>query len=263
MVEALAARDASLREAHEEQLRTRARLTQTERLAAIGRMAAHVTHEVRNPLSSIRLNVELLEEDLAGASAETKAILAAIHREIERLAGISEEYLRLARVPEPRLEHEDIVALTRSVVDFAAREMQDAQVRVELDLAGANADGTGAEASVDEQQIRQVLLNLLRNAREAMPAGGVIAVTVESSASGVRLSVRDHGTGVPPEKRDQIFELFFTTKERGSGLGLPLSQQIVQAHGGTLTYEDAPGGGAVFHVSLPLAGRAEKEQENA
>lgn len=263
MVEALAARDASLREAHEEQLRTRARLTQTERLAAIGRMAAHVTHEVRNPLSSIRLNVELLEEDLAGASAETKAILAAIHREIERLAGISEEYLRLARVPEPRLEQEDVVALTRSVVDFAAREMQDAHVRVELEVAGGSAEAAGAEATVDEQQIRQVLLNLLRNAREAMPGGGVIAVKVESSPTGVRISVRDHGTGVPPEKRDQIFELFFTTKERGSGLGLPLSQQIVQAHGGTLTYEDASGGGAAFHVWLPVLGGEPGSAANA
>ncbi|MEZ4256258.1 MAG: histidine kinase dimerization/phospho-acceptor domain-containing protein, partial [Polyangiales bacterium] len=155
MVDALRARDASLRDAHEEQLRTRARLLESERLAAMGRMAAHVTHEVRNPLSSIRLNVELLEEDLGSAQKETKEILEAIQREVDRLTGLTEEYLRLARIPDPELHPEDIVALVESVRTFVAREMAEAKVDVRLTTAPALP-----EVAVDEQQIRQVFLNL-------------------------------------------------------------------------------------------------------
>src|SRR6202008_2314213 len=101
-----------------EELDTKARLIQSERLAAIGRMAAHVTHEVRNPLSSIGLNVELLEEELAAAGPETKDLLRAIHREIEHLTAITEEYLRVARLPNPQLEPEDLGDIARSTVEF-------------------------------------------------------------------------------------------------------------------------------------------------
>jgi nitrogen fixation/metabolism regulation signal transduction histidine kinase len=232
-----------------DELRTKERLIQTERLAAMGRMAAHVTHEVRNPLSSIGLNAEMLEEELASVgSAETKTLLRAIQREVDRLTSITEEYLRIARLPAPRLEPEDPAALVRELAHFVAREMESTNVRLELEVE----EGLPL-VPIDEAQIRQSLLNLLRNAREAMPTGGRIVLGAHREDGGVALSVRDEGEGIPDERKERVFDVFFSTKERGTGLGLPLTREIVVAHRGRVRCEDAGGGrpGTVFTLWLP------------
>jgi len=212
-------------------------------------MAAHVTHEVRNPLSSIGLNVELLEDEVADDRGEAKALLASIHREIDRLTAVTEEYLRLARIPEPRLEPDDLGQLTSSVAHFLKAEMEQREVRIELSVAPQIPP-----VAMDEQQIRQALLNLLRNAREAMAEGGKVWLRVEPSDAGVSVQVRDEGVGISAENRARVFDLFYTTKERGTGLGLPLTHQIVVAHGGSIRCEAAPEGGTVFELWLPTAG---------
>lgn len=231
-----------------EELRTKQRLIQTERLAAMGRMAAHVTHEVRNPLSSIGLNVEMLEDEIGEAGPEAKALLRAIEREIDRLTGVTEEYLRLARLPAPRLEAESLGEIAEEVGRFIAREMETSSthlsVAIEPDLPLVAAD---------EPQIRQALLNLLRNAREAMPDGGEVRLEVRAVDGGVEVRVADGGVGIPPEERAHIFDLFYSTKERGTGLGLSLTQQIVSAHGGRIRCEEAPGGGTIFAMWFPPA----------
>ncbi len=231
-----------------EELRTKSLLIQTERLAAIGRMAAHVTHEVRNPLSSIGLNVEMLEDEVRAAGPEARALLGAIQREIDRLTGITEEYLRLARLPQPRLEPEDPESLVRSVAELLRREMEAAGVRLEVSV-----DADLPAVAMDEAQIRQALLNLLRNAREAMPESGRVWLDASRDEGGVRIRVRDEGVGIPREERERIFDLFYTTKEHGSGLGLPLTQQIVVAHGGRIRCEAGPDGGTTFELWLPAA----------
>ena len=247
MVEALSERDAQL--------------IRAERLAAIGRMAAHVTHEVRNPLSSIGLNVEMLGDELSDAGDEARALMAAIQREIDRLGGITEEYLRLARLPRPRLAPDDLTELVRSVERFVGPEMEQAGVTLSVVTREV------PRVAIDEPQLRQALLNLLRNAREAMPGGGRVQVTLEPAArgegagdpAGVRLRVEDDGQGIPPDVREQIFDLFYTTKERGTGLGLPLTHQIVVAHGGQLRCLPRQPRGTVFELWLPAyqAGRGE------
>ncbi len=249
MVEALFARDQQLRDATD-------RLVRSERLAVMGRMAAHVTHEVRNPLTSIHLNSELLEEELApwmasgGAEAsEVRKLLASIRREIDRLGSITEEYLRLARLPSPKLEEEELGLLTREVVTFVAREFADAGVAIHLDVERGLPP-----IWVDEAQIRQALLNLLRNAREAMPAGGSVDVAVAREDASLVIRVADRGPGVPEALRGRMFDAFFSTKERGTGLGLALTQQVVLAHRGALRVEDREGGGAVFVLALPVEG---------
>ncbi len=251
MVDALAARDASLREAAD-------RLVRSERLAAVGRMAAHVTHEVRNPLSSIGLNVELLEDEVASAGPEAKQLLLAIHREIDRLTAVTEEYLKLARVPQPRLETEDLGEVVRTAARFVAPEMEahgiELVVTVEPGLSPVR---------IDEPQIRSALLNLLRNAREAMPDGGRIELAVARSDDGVTLRVVDQGTGIPVEDREHIFDPFFTTKERGTGLGLPLTQQIVIAHGGRIRCDAAPERGSVFELWFPSVAAAPPARDAA
>ncbi len=228
-------------------LSTKARLIHSERLAAIGRMAAHVTHEVRNPLSSIGLNVEMLGDEIGAGNAEAAALMRAIQDEIDRLAGITEEYLRLARLPQPLLEPEDLGELLESVALFVAREMEAS--RIELTL---NIDEELPTVALDEPQLRQALINLLRNAREAMPGGGEITVTCAAADDVVSVSVRDQGDGVDEAARAMIFDLFFTTKDHGTGLGLPLTRQIVVAHGGDIecVVDDE---GTTFTFWLPAA----------
>lgn len=255
-----------------EALATKTRLIQTERLAAIGRMAAHITHEVRNPLSSIGLNVEMLEEELqdepAESAGEARALLSAIHGEIERLRGVTEEYLRVARLPNPVLEAEDLSDLVQGTVSFMRREFSGNGVGLRLEIADALP-----LVAIDEAQLRQVLMNLLRNGREALEgrrssepervvAGGEgqgdglgeIRVRVAhggASRGGVVLVVEDDGVGMDAETRARIFDLFYTTKKLGTGLGLPLTQQIVLAHGGKITCESTPDVGTRFELWFP------------
>lgn len=230
-----------------DELATKARLIQNERLAAMGKMAALVTHEVRNPLSSIGLNVEVLAEELASAGPDVQAPLRAIQREIDRLTGITEEYLRLARLPEPRLEPEDIGVIASEVARFVENEMKSAHCEIRVSL-----EPNLPLVAADEGQIRQALLNLLRNARESMHGGGIIDVHVKREGDGLEMSIRDRGDGISEERRARLFDVFFSTKERGTGLGLPLTQQIVVAHGGRIRCDDAVGGGTVFSLWFPI-----------
>jgi nitrogen-specific signal transduction histidine kinase/HAMP domain-containing protein len=150
-----------------EALSTKSKLIHTERLATIGRMAAHITHEVRNPLSSIGLNVDILEEELTAEQHEARQLIGSIRREIERLAQITEEYLRVVRLPAPNVEWEDLGEIARSVAQFVTPELRASRVALELRIQPSLP-----LVPVDEPQIRQAMLNLLRNAREAMPDGG-------------------------------------------------------------------------------------------
>jgi signal transduction histidine kinase len=226
------------------------RAVANERLAAIGKMAAHVTHEIRNPLSSIGLNIELLEENLAeaGIGGESKTLLGSITREVQRLEHLSEEYLRVARLPQPRMESEDIAAKVREIVAFARPEIERAGLGLELTV-----DGTIPPALFDEGQIRQAILNVLRNAREAMADGGKIDVYVRAEGMSVVVGVDDRGSGIPEEARSRIFDPFFSTKGEGTGLGLAITRQIVEAHGGSIAVEAREGGGTSFRLLLPIA----------
>jgi len=226
--------------------RARTEALSNERLAAIGKMAAHVTHEIRNPLSSIGLNVELLEEE--SLSPDAKNLLTAISREVGRLEQLSEEYLRVARLPSPRMEAEDVAALVRDVAAFTKKEMERAGCEVKVTVGDKVPP-----ALFDEAQLRQALLNLLRNAREAMPKGGEIDVTVRAEGMSVVVLVDDRGSGISEEVRARIFDPFFSTKGEGTGLGLAITRQIVEAHGGTISCIDRDGGGTSFRIALPIA----------
>jgi signal transduction histidine kinase len=230
--------------------RARTEALSNERLAAIGKMAAHVTHEIRNPLSSIGLNVEMLEEELATheTNPNAKGLLTAISREVGRLEQLSEEYLRVARLPSPRMEAEDVAALVRDVVAFTRKEMERASCVVEVKVADAVPP-----ALFDEAQLRQAFLNLLRNAREAMPSGGQIDVSVRAEGMSVVVTVDDRGSGISDDVRARIFDPFFSTKGEGTGLGLAITRQIVEAHGGAITCAQREGGGTSFRIALPIA----------
>lgn len=220
-----------------------------ERLAAVGKMAAHVTHEIRNPLSSIGLNLELLQEEIAQSGAdEQRNLVRAIAREVGRLESLSEEYLRLARLPSPRLDADDLPGMLREVVDFAKPEMSRDAISLELELP-AELPPT----LFDESQIKQALSNLLRNAREAMEDGGQIVVRARAEGMSVVIDVEDDGPGIPESIREEVFDPFFSTKDEGTGLGLAITRQIVAGHGGMIRCEDVSPHGTVFHISLPFA----------
>jgi signal transduction histidine kinase len=230
--------------------RARAELVQAERLATIGKMAAHITHEVRNPLSSIGLNLELLEEELieAGPNPEATQLIAAIQSEVDRLSKITEQYL--AAVREPRLE------LVRENIDDLVRECH-AFVEPELARAGVSSSvtvvGDVPRVEVDEARLRQALINLLRNAREALSKGGSVELTVRHDEDTVAIDISDDGPGIPDDVRASIFEPFYTTKRHGTGLGLAVTRSIIDAHEGTIRCEAVDGGGTRFTIELPVA----------
>jgi signal transduction histidine kinase len=230
--------------------RARSELVQAERLATIGKMAAHVTHEIRNPLSAIGLNVELLEEEVAkNGEKEPMALVQAVKSEVDRLSRIAEQYLSVARRPRPHLERERVDDLVRELCAFVRPELERAEVALRVETAPDLP-----EIELDEAQLRQALLNLIRNAREAMPKGGDLAVEVATAeGGGVEIRIDDTGGGVPEELRASIFDPFFTTKQRGTGLGLAVTREIVEAHHGTITCEPREGRGTRFRIVLPSA----------
>jgi len=229
------------------------KLIRSERLAAVGRMAAHITHEVRNPLASVGLYLELLSDEIGAENPEARRLVASLSTEVDRLSEITETYLRFARLPKPKLEREDLGALVSSVMEFSRGELALAHIELELAIAS-----NLPEVAVDESQIRQALLNLVRNAKEAMPEGGRICVEVCPVETGwVRLTVRDSGSGISAENLGKIFDPFFSTKDRGTGLGLALVQQIVTDHGGRIEVALPAKGGTSFAILLPVGGRSD------
>lgn len=228
---------------------TREKLLASERLAAIGKMAAHVTHEVRNPLSSIALNLELLDEEIRSEDEEAKNLVRAIGQEVERLSGLSDQYLSMARRKAPELEDSDLGALVRSAIEFMRPEVEKHGIELQSNVAAQLP-----WVEVDQGQIRQVLFNLVRNAREAMPGGGRVLIDVRKVGDELEVRVTDNGPGVPPEQIEQLFDPFYTTKDHGTGLGLAVSRQVLAAHGGRLEYAGARPHGSVFALFLPLKG---------
>jgi len=250
-VAALASEFNSMGRAIEERERE---IVRSERLAAVGKMAAMIAHEVRNPLSSIGLNTELLEEELDAASGveEARELCRAIHREVDRLTVITEEYLSFSRLPKPKLADEHVNAMVSDLAAFVREDLAVKQVTLTTDLAAGDP-----LARIDVAQIRQCLLNLIRNAAEAVVAKGSGHVTLRTRAAAagrVEIDVEDTGIGIPADVLPQLFDPFFSTKEDGSGLGLALTQQIVRDHGGDLRVDSVVGRGTTFTVSVPVGG---------
>ncbi len=222
-------------------------MLRTERLAAMGRLAAALAHEINNPLQGIGNSLELVLDFPLGAE-ERQEYLVAVRREIERLMALTERVLDFARPPRIERRPTWIPSLIRRALDLAANQLQQRHIAVTLDLP---EDLPPVLASADH--LTQVFLNLIINAIEAMPGGGALDITARACEGQMELAFSDTGAGITPEAMAMIFEPFYTTKEDGTGLGLAISHSIVQQHGGAITARNTPGGGATFIVSLPLA----------
>ncbi len=230
-------------------------LVRAERLAAIGRISAQITHEIRNPLSSIGLNAEMLQEALGGAhfddeasGVEALALVGALGREVDRLAEITDQYLNFARFPKPVLAPIDVNALLSALLDFLEEEHARAGVAIERAFAADLPLVIG-----DQGQLRQALMNLLKNSREALVHGGTIRVETRPLVTQVEVVVADSGPGISPGELTRLFDPFFSTKERGTGLGLSLTQQIIHEHGGEIRCESEVGRGTRFNLRLRRA----------
>jgi signal transduction histidine kinase len=225
------------------------RLIRSERLATVGRMAAHIAHEVRNPLASIGLNAELLGDEIGDRGDEARRLVTSIIGEVDRLTEITETYLRFARLPRPKLERENVAAIVASVMDMSRGELAQAGVEVTVDIAPGLPD-----IPADEAQLRQALINLVRNAREALADAETrrLDVAVRETAGRVVVTIHDSGAGIGASNMSKIFDPFFSTKERGTGLGLALVQQIVVDHGGQIEVASPPGAGTTFTLALPV-----------
>jgi len=227
-------------------------LVRSERLAAVGKMAAMITHEVRNPLSSIGLNTELIEEELLEVpnAEEARGLCRSIHREVDRLTAITEEYLAFARLPKPKVAQEPVNSMVGALASFVREDLAGKQVKLTTELAADDPLGL-----VDAGQIRQCLINLVRNASEAVAAKGGGTVTLRTRRDGdrVAIEVEDDGIGIAPDVLPRLFDPFFSTKDSGSGLGLALTQQIVRDHGGDLDVTSTVGKGTTFTLRVPGA----------
>jgi signal transduction histidine kinase len=219
---------------------------QSDRIAAIQTLSAGLAHEVRNPLNSASLQLELLERRLRRAAADPRLIapVEQMTRELERLTRMLNEFLAFARPSRLVLADHDVVAILRDVV--TAQQPFAAAHNAAIQIAGVDS----LRARVDADKLRQIALNLVRNALEAVPAGGRVVVTILGDDRHVHLAVEDDGPGIPEAIQHRIYEPFFTTKEGGTGLGLSIVHGMVAAHSGTITFDSSPRG-TRFHVSVP------------
>ncbi|MBN2528600.1 MAG: HAMP domain-containing protein [Deltaproteobacteria bacterium] len=230
------------------------KLIRSERLATAGRIAAQVTHEIRNPLSSLDLNADLLKDEIAqdGSKEEALQLLGAMQDEIERLTRITEAYLRFARLPAPSVGEYRMHPVIKNTVEFMMSQFSECNIRVKMEL-----EATPDTALFDKEQMIQVYMNLFRNAMQAMPGGGDITIATSRDDDGLHILVKDDGAGISSESAVSIFDPFFTTKSEGTGLGLAMVRQICLAHGGNIQYIDQHSDEQNSGLQNPIEGNVE------
>ena len=227
------------------------RAREAERLAYLGSLAGGLAHEIKNPLSTLGINVQLLEEDLqrAGEKPGGKHLsrLDVLHREVRRLEEVLDDFLRYARRHELDLKEEDLNEVLGEMLDFMAPEATQTGVRISRGFAPDLR-----KCRVDAGRLKQGLLNILINAKQAMPRGGELIVRTRNVRGGIEIDFTDTGTGIKPLDLPRIWDVYFSTKERGTGLGLPTARRIVEEHDGRISVHTELGKGTCFTVFLPV-----------
>jgi signal transduction histidine kinase len=222
-----------------------------ERMATVGRLSLKVAHEVRNPIAAIELNAELLQDIVRGQAGterdEATGLVAAIRDQVNTLDALTEEYLAFARFPKPHFEEESINHLLEELAAFV-RPMATRQ-GLTIDVA---TDSGVPMMEIDRGLLRQAILNLVKNAMEALSRGGAVTLESRSDGEAVEIAVSDTGGGITSEVAGHLFEPFFTTKPQGTGLGLSITRQIIEEHGGELIWHNRADAGATFAIRLPI-----------
>jgi signal transduction histidine kinase len=225
-----------------------------EQYNEIAQLAGGLAHEIKNPLSTILLNMELLAEDFSEAvTPRDRRALHKIHmvqRECQRLQSILDDFLNFAKARRLKMEPADLNEEVERMLDFFQPQADECRIEIvrylESDLP---------RVFLDKETFQAVLLNLALNAQQAMPDGGQFVVRTRAIPGGVALDLIDSGEGIDDETRERIFDAFYSTKPGGSGLGLPTAKRIVEAHGGLIHVESEPGRGTMFSIALPTLRR--------
>lgn len=232
-----------------------------DQVAILSRVAAGLAHEIKNPLSTMAINLALLEEEIGKGAAmrnpglpelnarEERSMkkVRTLQREVRRLEGIVEEFLRFARGGEINRRPSDLVAVVREALEFVSVEDEAAGILHHVELPNSLP-----LAMLDPGPFKQALLNLLVNARQAMPSGGEIIVRVRREGNYAELSLTDTGVGMDESELGHCFDLYWSTKNAGTGLGLGTTRRIVEQHGGTISVVSERGRGTSFSIVLPL-----------
>jgi PAS domain S-box-containing protein len=223
-------------------------LEMSRRLAAIGRLTAGVGHEVKNPINAIVVHVELLRNKLAGSAPETQRHIEVIHSEVQRLNRVVQNLVDFSRPVEPQLSDHDLCHITQAVLDLESVEFPPRAITLDCKMSESPL-----YVHVDADMIKQALINVVQNAVQAMPGGGTLTVRVERSSRNAVVSIRDQGAGIAPDQLDKIFNLYFTTKPSGSGIGLAMTYRILQLHNGRIHVQSTEGVGTTFTLNIPLS----------
>jgi two-component system nitrogen regulation sensor histidine kinase GlnL len=241
-------------------LRMERQMRIAERLSALGTLAAAMAHEIRNPLEALDLNLALLERNLATVrftandGEKTDKYVKILESEIARLAGIVENFLSFARPSESPVAEIYLEAVLRQIVDLLSNQAQSRRITLDLSVAGTPV------VWGSEDQMKQALLNLAINSLEAMPQGGALRIRAEASrqtgsgggTSFAVVSFHDTGVGIPQEQLERLFDPFFTTRPKGTGLGLTIVQRVIHEHHGRISVSSVLGQGSTFTIELPL-----------
>jgi len=227
-------------------------LVVAERMATVGRLSLRIAHEVRNPISAIELNAEMLEDIVRGdrTDAEMKeaaGLVGAIREQVTALDALTEEYLAFARFPRPHFEEESINHLVQELAEF----VRPVATRQGLTLS-VTVDPNVPMMEIDRGLLRQAVLNLVKNGLETLSSGGELTITSRFDGDAVQIDVADTGGGIPEDVAPRLFEQFFTTKPQGTGLGLSITRQIAEEHGGEVRWVNRAPKGATFTIRLPV-----------
>ena len=229
------------------------------RLASISRLTSGAAHEIKNPLNSIVLHLEVLKTKLDGAGREAEGEIDVISREITRLDRVVKSFLDFTRPIELTMTRLDLAKLVDDVVALVVPDAERKRIQIE-----ATRDESAVWIRGDKDLLTQALLNVVVNGVDAMPDGGRLEIATTSSGEDQRVIVRDHGNGIPEEIRDKIYNLYFTTKRQGSGIGLAMTFRVVQLHGGTIGFETWPGKGTEFRLGFsPASGEPAENERGA
>ncbi len=224
----------------------RTEIESKRRLAYLGEIAGSLAHEIRNPLNTINMNIQLLDEQLKDGSEDTIKKLGRVRNEVMRLDGILTSFLRFARPPKLSVERVNLKELLTRLGEFFGPEVEGAGIHLKLDIPDDLPVIHG-----DPEQLRQLFLNLLLNARDATKHGGRITVSAWRTPRRAHIAISDNGCGIEKDKLERIFEPYVTTKPDGTGVGLAIVRRIAMDHGGSIRVESKPGEGTTFTVSLP------------
>ena len=240
-------------------IESRASLERQEKLASLGVLAAGVAHEIRNPLTAIRARLFTLKKALGGERATVVTDVELIERELGRLERLVRDVLLFARPAEPRKEAVSALGLLSEVRDLMRGQLEPSGIELAVQPA------RDVTVQGDPHQLKQVLLNLIRNAAESIEGHGKITLSVDTKSAALGrypaafIEVRDTGKGIPAEVQKRLFDPFYTTKPAGTGLGLSIAARIVEQHGGTLRYQTEVGRGTTFGILLPVAPSADPD----